>query len=248
MKHDAGLVSCIVPVFNGERYIRETLDSILGQTYLPLEVIVADDGSTDNTRNVVTGFGSRVMYLHQDNAGPAAARNLGLTMARGEFIAFLDADDIWHEEKLQRQITLFEDSPELDYSVTHVQNFWEPELQEESRQFHNHRRSRPLPGYTSQTLLSHHRLFDAIGHFDTTLNHSDDTEWFLRARESGANCALHPDVLTFRRMHRTNRSRVAADKSIDEYLRLIKKSLDRRRDGNTPVEPGAFPSVNGSDD
>ena len=248
MTYEAELVSCIVPVFNGERYISETLDSILGQTYSPLEVIVADDGSTDNTRDIVAGFGPRVTYLHQANAGPAAARNLGLATARGEFIAFLDADDLWHAEKLERQITLFRECPELDYCVAHVQNFWVPEMEAESRQFRDHPRSRPLPGYSSQTLLSRHRLFDAIGSFDVTLGHSDDTEWFLRANENGATGALHPDVLTFRRLHPANRSRTSAVNSRDEYLRLIKNSLDRRRQSKTAVKPYSFPSVQGSDD
>src|SRR2546426_10667200 len=94
------LISCIVPVFNGERYLHETLNSILAQTYRPLEIIVADDGSTDGTRTIVASYGQQVRYLWQLNAGPAAARNLGLTAAKGEFIAFLDADDLWHPEKL----------------------------------------------------------------------------------------------------------------------------------------------------
>ncbi len=248
MKYAAGLVSCIVPVFNGERYIRETLDSIFGQTYSLLEVIVADDGSTDNTRDVVAVFGARVTCLHQANAGPAAARNLGLAAARGEFIAFLDADDLWHAEKLQRQMALFAERPELDYCVTHVQNFWEPEMEAESQQFRDHRRSRPLPGYSSQTMLGRHSLFDAIGTFNETLGHSDDTEWFLRANESGATGALHPDVLVFRRLHPANRSRTRAENSRDEYLMLIKNSLDRRRQGNAPVQPYTFPSVPESDE
>jgi len=248
MKYDVGLVSCIVPVFNGERYLRDTLESILGQTYSPLEVIVVDDGSTDSTPEIVADYESRISYLYQGNAGPAAARNLGIGVARGEFIAFLDADDIWHKEKLERQVALFKERTELDYSVTHVQNFWEPEMQEESRQFANHRRSQPLPGYSCQTLVSRHRLFDELGKFDTKLSHCDDTEWFLRARESGVIGDLHPDVLVFRRMHETNLSRISADRSIDEYLKLIKNKLDRRREKDGLVEPCVIPVVPGSKD
>ena len=94
------LISCIVPVFNGERYLAEALDSILAQTWRPLEVIVVDDGSTDGTAHIAAGYGAEVSYIHQANAGPAAARNRGLDAARGEFIAFLDADDLWHKDKL----------------------------------------------------------------------------------------------------------------------------------------------------
>lgn len=230
MKYQKGLVSCIVPVFNGEKYIREALDSILGQTYRRLEPIVADDGSTDNTGVVVSSYGPRIRYLRQRNAGVAAARNLGLAAAQGEFVAFLDADDLWHEEKLERQIACFERDPNLDYCVTHVQNFWEQELQDEAGRFQDHRRSRPLPGYTTLTLLSRRTLFDRIGAFDASLRHTDDTDWFLRARRNGAAELLLPDVLAFRRLHRTNVSRVCSDRSLGEYLQLIKKNLDRRRE------------------
>src|SRR5215469_8348389 len=98
------LVSCIVPVFNGEQYLAEALDSILTQTYRPLEIIVADDGSTDGTAAVVARYGNRVRYLFQPNAGTAAACNLGIKAAQGDFIGFLAADDLWHPEKLARQL------------------------------------------------------------------------------------------------------------------------------------------------
>jgi glycosyltransferase involved in cell wall biosynthesis len=122
------VVSCIVPVYNGERYLAEALESILGQTYRSLEVIVVDDGSTDGTAAVLATYRQRITCLHQTNAGHAAARNRGLAVARGEFVAFLDADDLWHPEKLARQMARFQARPELDASVTHVQNFWMAEL------------------------------------------------------------------------------------------------------------------------
>src|SRR5262245_20840904 len=98
------LISCIVPVFNGERYLGEAIESILKQSYRPIEIIIADDGSTDDTVTVAARYGTQIRYLRQSNAGPAAARNLGLSVAAGEFVAFLDADDIWHPEKLARQM------------------------------------------------------------------------------------------------------------------------------------------------
>src|SRR5438093_12571348 len=101
------MISCVVPVFNGERYLAEALESILEQSYRPLEIIVADDGSTDGTRAVVAHYGTQVRYLWQPNSGPAAARNLGLSAARGEFVAFLDADELGHPEKLERQMARF---------------------------------------------------------------------------------------------------------------------------------------------
>jgi glycosyltransferase involved in cell wall biosynthesis len=223
------LISCIVPVFNGERYIREALDSIHAQTYRPLEVIVADDGSTDTTAAVVSSYGDRVRYLFQPNAGTAAACNLGLRAAQGDFMAFLAADDLWHVDKLARQTNCFKRRPELDLCVTHVQNFWIPELQEEAERFTNHRISQPLPGYVPQTVLARRSLFETVGHFNTALRHADSTDWFLRVIEHGGVIDLLPDVLVYRRIHQSNLSRRMASASREEYVELVKATLDRRR-------------------
>ncbi len=224
------LISCIVPVFNGERYLGETLDSILAQTYRPLEIIVADDGSTDGTAAVVAAYGDQVRYLRQENAGPAAARNLGLSGARGEFVAFLDADDLWHPEKLSRQLARFEARFELDLCVTHVRNFCSPELNDIAAAHQDHPRlNKAVPGYVTQTLLAPGTLFHIIGKFDSALRHSSETDWFLRAAERGAVMELLPDTLVYRRLHRENLSHLEAIASREEYLRLAKASLDRRR-------------------
>jgi len=223
------LISCIVPVFNGERYLRETIDSILAQNYRPLEIIIADDGSTDATPAVVESYGDRVRYFRQENAGAAAARNLGLSAAEGQFLAFLDADDLWHREKLARQMARLDARSELGACVTFVQNFWIQELGDEAARFRDHFLSRPVPGYHSDTLLARRSVFDTVGAFNPELRHADKTQWFLRAAEKGIAIELLPDILVFRRFHETNTSRTQGDASRDEYLRLLKVSLDRRR-------------------
>ena len=223
------VISCIIGVYNGERYIGEALDSILAQTYRPLEILVADDGSTDSTSAIVTSYGPKVRYFWQPNAGPGAARNLGLSKAQGEFIAFLDADDLWHPEKLERQLARFQERPELEICLTHVQNFWIPELQEDESQFRDHRLSKPLPGYVTQALLARRMVFEKLGYFNATWRHIHDSEWFLRGVEQGVVTELLPDVLVFRRLHHTNRSRHLAAASRDEYCQLVKFALDRRR-------------------
>jgi len=106
-------VSVIIPTYNYGRFIREAIDSVLAQTYHGLEIIVVDDGSTDDTQRIVAGFGNRIMTVRQNNAGPAAARNAGMAVARGEYLAFLDSDDLWLPEKIDKQIALFEADPEL---------------------------------------------------------------------------------------------------------------------------------------
>jgi glycosyltransferase involved in cell wall biosynthesis len=223
------LISCIVPVFNGEKYLGKALESILNQTYRLLEVIVADDGSTDGTAAVVNAYGARVRYLKQSNRGPAAARNLGLSAARGDFVTFLDADDLWLPDKSKRQMTRFQARPELDCSVGHVQNFWISELREEEERFFDHRISKPLPGYVSGTLMARQAAFDKVGPFDPKLPHGDLTDWFLRAREKKVVMELLPDVLLYRRLHQTNRIRTLGSASRERYLGIVKTVLDRRR-------------------
>ena len=238
------LISCIVPVFNGEHYLREALESIFTQTYRPLEVIVADDGSTDGTAAIVAEYSERVRHLGQPNTGAPAARNLGLRAACGEFIAFLDADDLWHPEKLARQMARFATRPKLDLCITFVQNFWSPELQEKVPWFADHPLAKPFPGYVAPALLARRALFDAIGWFNSDLHHGDMKDWFLRAAEYGAVIEALTDILVYRRLHETNMSHHKAAVSREEYLQLVKASLDRRRrlGGSTHVKY-QFPSL-----
>jgi len=104
MTHKNSMVSVIVPTYNGSKYIKQTIESALAQTYKRIEVIVVDDGSTDGTRDVLKTYMNRIVYVYKGNGGPASARNEGIKQAKGEFIAFLDGDDIWEKEKLEKQM------------------------------------------------------------------------------------------------------------------------------------------------
>ena len=100
------LVSIVMPTYNRAQIIRDTIENIFQQTYPNIELIVVDDGSTDETRSILNSFGDRIRWTAQVNAGPAAARNRGIAMARGEIVAFQDSDDTWHPSKLERQVAL----------------------------------------------------------------------------------------------------------------------------------------------
>ena len=144
-------VSCIIPVFNGERYLEETFDSVFAQTHRPIEVIVADDGSTDHSAEIARTYRQAVVCVQQANAGHAAARNLGISMATGDFIAFVDADDLWHPEKLARQLERFAVRPDLGVVFTHLANFWSPDADPALRPADE--ALRPGPGFASVTML-----------------------------------------------------------------------------------------------
>jgi glycosyltransferase involved in cell wall biosynthesis len=223
------LVSCVVPTYNGAAYLDEALDSIVGQTYRPLEIVVSDDGSSDATLTIAARYGPLVRIVAQPNGGPAAARNRGVRAALANFVAFLDQDDVWHPEKLARQMSRFGVRPELDISVAHVQRFWTERLRGQQEQFRTHRVSKPLPGYITGTFLMRRSLFEVVGPFEERIRFADSMEWFLRAVERGAVSELLPDVLLRHRMHGQNLSQAEANASRDEFLRVLKASLDRKR-------------------
>ena len=237
MEASGALISCIVPVFNGERFLKEALDNIFKQSYRPLEVIVVDDGSSDGTKAIATSYGDKVRYLWQTNAGPWVARNLGIRSTNGEFVAFLDADDLWHSEKLARHMAQFQERPELDVSVCMIQNFWVPELLEEERKFRDDRRSKPIPGYSCPGIVVRRSQFKNVGFFDKDLRHAAATDWFLRASRKGTVVELLPETLVFRRIHQLNRSRVHASNSRDEYLELLQTHLKERRQEGKKAKP-----------
>ena len=131
MAQKRSVVSVIIPVHNCERYLGEAIESVLDQTHSPLEIIVVDDGSTDCTADVTKSFAPHVRYVLQAQAGAPAARNRGAELARGEFLSYLDADDLWVEEKLERQTACLSDDPELDMVSGFVEQFISPDVDEE---------------------------------------------------------------------------------------------------------------------
>lgn len=108
------MISVIIPAYNGELFIERCLESVFWQSYSNIEVIVINDGSTDNTETILNKYAERIRYVYHSNRGPSAARNQGLKLAEGEFVAFLDADDYWHPEFLQRCLDFLERYPEAD--------------------------------------------------------------------------------------------------------------------------------------
>jgi len=118
-------VSVIIPAYNGAAFLPEAIDSVLAQDYEPLEILVVDDGSTDDTHDVLRPYAPRIRYFYQENRGPSAARNLGIERARGDLIAFLDADDRWLPGKLAAQVAALGTQSAAALVHTDVL-FWDP--------------------------------------------------------------------------------------------------------------------------
>jgi glycosyltransferase involved in cell wall biosynthesis len=231
------LISCIIPVYNSELYLGEAIDSILAQTYQPVEIIIVDDGSTDATAEVAAHYGTQISYLRQSNQGPATARNLGLSAAQGEFIAFLDADDLWNSEKLTREMARLQERPEIDLCFTRFQHFWAPELAEEAKRYQGHPLSQPLSAYLVSSLIVRRTVFETFGQFDNGLRGPENMIWLFRTAEEGAIIEVLPDVLTYRRIHRENLTkkhpsqREFLDATFFPILKAWRDYQRRRQDG-----------------
>jgi GT2 family glycosyltransferase len=199
-------VSVVVPCYNAERFIGEALDSALAQAEVAVEVLVADDGSTDGTRTVLARYGERVRVLQQDHRGPSAARNACLGVARGEYVALLDADDRFRPGKLARQAALLDARPEIGlvYTGWHVIDEAGVPLERQgwSREEGDVRR-RLLLGNLAHpvaVMLRRRPVLDAGG-FDETLQVNEDWDLFLRLALRGMRWACVDEPLAEYRVH-----------------------------------------------
>ena len=221
------LISIIIPVYNGERYLAETIESTLAQTHTPGEIIVIDDGSTDGSAKIAERFSTSVQYHWQPNGGTSAARNRGVAVARGDFLAFLDADDLWTEDKLARQAAAFTKDPTLDVVFGHVQQFYSPELDEETKR----RIAIPIEtmrGFHAGAMLIKREAFLRVGLFKSDLQLAEFVDWYARAMELGLKSLMLPDMVMKRRIHQTNQG-TRHREARGDYVRVLKASLDRRR-------------------
>jgi len=205
-------VSVVVPAHNAERYIGSCLASVLVQTYKDFEIIVVDDGSTDGTRAVVLSMGGAVRYIHQTNAGPSAARNAGLAAARGEFICFLDADDLWLRGKLSAQVAFMDAHPDVHLIFADSEEFEDNGIQCHSlvpSAIISAGANSPIPGayqkllvenfIPTSTVMARRACFTEIGCFDATLRASEDRDLWSRIAARFA-IACQPQVLGRKRV------------------------------------------------
>jgi len=220
-------ISVIITAYNIEKYIAEAIKSVLVQTVSPVEIIVIDDGSTDATKNIVASFGSGIKYVYQGNAGAAAARNKGVSSTTGDYIAFLDGDDMWLEEKLKKQIQALSDTPDIQMVFTQLQNFYSPELSNDVIQ-NMHAPMHPIDGYTASTILIQKQIFFDVGYFKAEYDLGEFIDWYSKAQEKGLQGYCIPEVLVKRRLHKTNQG-IRKQHSRKDYLTIIRAKLARQK-------------------
>lgn len=221
-------VSVIIPTYNRAKLLPEAIACVRQQNYPDLEIIVVDDGSTDNTLDVVRALGGDIHFVRLErNYGVATARNAGVSLSSGDAIAFLDSDDLWPPDKLRIQAQRMHTDVDIVFGKTQL--FCRD-------QSHGAFTPRDLP-FSSILLgsaLIRRALFDTdkVGPFDEALRQHEDLDWFMRAREQPINIVLHDEVALHYRLHsnsltRDDQLRFTADKTM--FLTVFKRSLERRR-------------------
>ncbi len=218
---DNPLISVIIPAYNGSLFVKNALESVFKQNYEPLEIVVVDDGSTDDTAEKVKETGNNINYIYQENSGPASARNRGLEYVRGNLIAFLDADDLWPENKLQIQVGRLLSAPNIDIIMGRIKYVKLPGAAETIV-------NEPQIDVHLGAGLFRKSVFDKVGKFDETLRFSEDRDWFFRANEMNIPIIVLQEETLLYRLHENNMTRNKTIKDF-QYLRILKKSIDRRR-------------------
>jgi hypothetical protein len=218
------LVSVILPVYNGARFIAEAVQSIVSQQYGSLEIIVVDDGSTDDTAEIVTRLERDVRYVFQENAGPGAARNRGIRDASADLIAFLDADDLWAPGSLRFLLNGLLEHPELDVVHGYARLFKDG-ASNGGMDFMSP--DEVFPYYIGAGLYRR-RAFEKAGLFEERLRFSEDTEWYWRAAELGLRIERLQGITLMVRRHENNMTR-GKNLADLQMLRVFKLMLERRR-------------------
>ncbi|CAN5564919.1 glycosyltransferase family A protein [soil metagenome] len=220
-------VSVIIPVFDNEAYLGEAIESVLGQSMPPGEVVVVDDGSTDGSAAIAEAFGGKVRVVRQANMGISGARNRGVAETSGSLLAFLDADDRWLPRRLEVQLDALKADPGLELlfgAVAQVRaEDWAATVSGREPV------DVVIPGTLCSTILVTRAAFTQVGGFDVRWRAGEFIDWFARARDAGVHTLGLPQVLVWRRIHSKNHG-IRQRAAYRDYLGVVKASLDRRRE------------------
>lgn len=252
MSSNDPFVSIIIPAYNAAGYLKEAVDSALSQTYKNCEVVVVDDGSTDGTKNVLGSHvaDGRIKYIYQPNKGLASARNTGIRAAKGEFIALLDADDVFLPAKVGEQISALESRPDFGVCYSDLLHFTDPPATRatamragtEPRKFYHHRYGYPSGDILAPLLrrqfinplavLARKSIFEEYGYFDENLRRSEDWDLWLRWAHAGVKFYYLAKPLAYYRMRGVgNLSSIESepamkDKNLELFIRFGKTLSD----------------------
>jgi len=219
-------VSVIIPTYNRSAYLVGAIESVLSQSYCDLEIIVVDDGSTDNTQDVISGYGDRVRYLFQENKGPSSARNLGISAAEGDLIAFLDSDDLWRRDKLEKQVELFEQNSNIGLVASGhdlvnergelISNYSLKST--ELKQLHKKQMLRNL--FSTPSVIVRKSCFQSVGVFNEKLYFAEDWDMWLRIINAYDSAFINAPLVTIRK-HSESITREYSEKNLRDWESVI---------------------------
>jgi glycosyltransferase involved in cell wall biosynthesis len=221
-------VSVLIPCHNAAPYVEEALESAFSQGVDLHEVVVVDDGSTDGSGDRVRGFGARVRYYWQANAGISAARNKALALATGDLIAFLDADDMWPDGSLRARLAALRTDDSIQYAYGKVEQFISPDVVEAVGARHPAAGPVLAAARLAGAMLIRRRAFERVGGFDPALRVGETLDWVARADHLGIPNRTLPDLVLRRRLHATNTG-LTQQASRTDYLVVARAALARRR-------------------
>jgi glycosyltransferase involved in cell wall biosynthesis len=220
-------VTAAIPVRNGAAYLDEAIESVLAQSRPCEQVVVVDNGSSDASAEIAAGFGPPVEVVSEPRAGIGPARNAAVGAARGDFLAFLDADDLWEPGKTELQLAAFAARPDLQLVFGHMLQFASPDLGADAAAALR-LPGEPQPGLHVCAMLARREAVEAIGPWPEEVRVSDGLSFLLRARELDLAHSMLAETVTLRRVHGANHSfRNRGERA--EFARHLKRSLDRRR-------------------
>jgi glycosyltransferase involved in cell wall biosynthesis len=238
-------VSVVIPTHNTSHLLTEAIDSVLAQTLPASEIIVVDDGSQDDTQERLAPYRNRIQYLYQENQGVSATRNYGIRTARGDLIAFLDADDVWHPRKIELQVKALTENPDLGLLGTGTFDWPAPVVPEAKG---------PLSGavarvpwhqlvvknyFTTSSVLVRHNLVTKVGLFDSALSVAEDHDLWLRLAEVSTVANLDLPLTGYRSVPGSLSQRA---KAMDAGMHRLLRKLDQRKvwDGKRLLRRKAF--------
>ncbi len=232
-------VSVIIPSYNCARFLPEAIESVRAQAFPSLEIVVVDDGSTDNTRDVVASW-QDVKYIRQDNQGPSAARNRGLAETTGDFVALLDADDLWTPDHLDTLLPPLLDDATLQFSWGNVQVIQLGPASQQAEVVEVVEENSPL--FLVGATVCRRSVFQQVGEFDTDMRLAEDLDWIARARQCEVPYAKLDSVVLIYRKHDQS---LTAGKSFHELnlMAMLKRSIQRHRSNNSHQESTAARSA-----
>jgi glycosyltransferase involved in cell wall biosynthesis len=231
-------VSVVIPVYNTEQFIAETIRSVLDQTYSDLEIIVVDDGSTDASPQIIASFGKAVRYLRQDNSGQAVARNRGVSIARGEYIGFLDSDDVCLPRRFEKQSMILDTMKHIGV-VTSDMQYYSEQGEVEPELIKGYCPDDPFSRifragfvFMPSTLLVRKEAFERSGGFDERQRGWEDFEWPTRLLEVTQAYNIEEPLTLYRRhpVRYSNSSRVVGIQFLlDTLWARFKDDPEKRR-------------------